>query len=49
MKNRIQQLLALVLIFVGAVLFDITPYKLTGVIILILGFVLDWGTEDEED
>lgn len=50
MKNRVKQVLAIILIFVGALLFDITPYKLTGVMILILGFALDWTIdEDEED
>ena len=48
MKNRVKQVLAIIMIFVGAMLFDITPYKLTGVMILILGFALDWSIEDEE-
>lgn len=48
MKNRVKQVLAIIMIFVGAMLFDITPYKLTGVMILILGFFVDWSIEDEE-
>ena len=47
MKNKIKDLLVLFLIFLGAILFDITNYKLTGVIIIIMAFALD--AYDEED
>lgn len=44
MKEKLKDLLFLGMIIVGAILFDRTEFKLTGVIIIILSYVLD----DEE-
>lgn len=41
MKNKIKGLVCLGVIFLGAILFDRTSYKLTGVILIIFGFVMD--------
>lgn len=47
MKNKIKDLVCLGVIFLGAILFDRTSYKLTGVLLIIFGFVMDMFDVEE--